>query len=129
MTDWTELQPGRWFPMTQGCETFTSTPDADVGYASSSVRTMHAVDVRIDEPLPEGWLAYELLAGMQISDRRFVPTRFYEYDPENDGAMEFARRVAEDRGARLAERKQAPDALIGTPVKVHPPPNSRILLA
>jgi hypothetical protein len=52
LLEYAELSPGRWFPMTQGIDSY----DCETSPAiRTGTRVLKATDVRINEPLPADW--------------------------------------------------------------------------
>lgn len=121
LTDWTEVAPGRWFPMTQGYRIFAETPQEDGDYPVTWERTLRAVEIRIDEPLPVDRFAIDFKIGVEIEDQRFDPPLRYPYDPE----MSFERwneiiaEAAAER-SRSEERTRRMDELVGQAAPAFP---------
>jgi thiol-disulfide isomerase/thioredoxin len=120
-SDYRELSPGRWFPMRHGGRFFMMEPAPDGSFPVAETVDLRAVEVRIDEPLPEDLFEPDLREGVEVSDHRYEPEIHYQYKADMTEA---------DRTSLLAERKEqleqfqeadaARDELIGTPALPFP---------
>jgi len=80
MSDYKEIKPGCWLPMTQGCDAFVTDSS---GQPYGDVHTdLKVVDVRINETLPDELFEMKLEEGVKVVDSRRGRTRTYEYKPE-----------------------------------------------
>ena len=80
MSDYKEVRPGCWLPMTQGCDAYVE----DIsGRPYVDIHTdLKVVDVRINEALPDELFEMKLEEGVKIVDSRRGRTQTYEYKPE-----------------------------------------------
>ena len=80
MSDYKEVRPGCWLPMTQGCDAFV---EDKCGRPYVDVHTdLTVVDVRINETLPDELFEMNLEEGVKVVDSRRGRTRTYTYKPE-----------------------------------------------
>ena len=79
MSDYKEVRPGCWLPMTQGCDAYV---EDKCGKPYVDVHTeLKVVDVRINEELPDELFAMKLEEGIKVVDSRRGRTRTYNYKP------------------------------------------------
>lgn len=80
MSDYKEIKPGCWLPVTQGCDAFVTDTS---GQPYVDVRTdLKVVDVRINEKLPDELFEMKFDEGVKVVDSRRGQTQTYEYKPE-----------------------------------------------
>jgi len=80
LDDYREVAPGCWFPMTQGYASYHRDESGQM-YLSFR-RDMKAVEIRVNEPLPDEIFHVELKEGVEIQDHRGKEFRRYIYVPE-----------------------------------------------
>jgi RNA polymerase sigma factor (sigma-70 family) len=115
LLDYQEVQPGRWFPMTQGyvmC-TFRST------FANPIVESIHELkvaEVKLDQPLSDALFAPPTMPeGVEVIDRTVEPALSYKFKKDRTAA-DWDQLLTEARKQRQKEEKEqaARDELIGT---------------
>ncbi|UCF17258.1 MAG: hypothetical protein JSW59_07310 [Phycisphaerales bacterium] len=80
MSDYKEVRPGCWLPMTQGCDAYA---EDTCGPPYVDVHTdLKVVDVRINEELPDELFEMKLEEGVKVVDSRRGRTRTYTYKPD-----------------------------------------------
>lgn len=80
LTDYRQVAPGCWFPMSQGYAIYDQ--DESARTYLSARRDSRAVEVRVNEPLSDELFKLGLREGAQVADSRFGETRIYRYAPE-----------------------------------------------
>jgi hypothetical protein len=80
MSDYKEVSPGCWLPMTQGCEVYSKDNTGKPCVETHS--DLKVVDARINESLPDGLFRMEIKEGAMVTDSRFGRTVTYAYKPE-----------------------------------------------
>ncbi len=80
MSDYKEVHPGYWLPMTQGCEVYSKDNSGKPCVETHS--DLKVVDARINESLPEELFRTEIKEGAIVADSRSGRTVTYAYKPE-----------------------------------------------
>ncbi|MEZ6192729.1 MAG: redoxin domain-containing protein [Phycisphaerales bacterium] len=119
MLDYQEVAPGMWFPMWQGYDCYDS--DAGVEPFISSTRDVRAVEVGVDQPLPDELFTIRFKEGVQVTDRRFDPCLIYPWK-KNMSEQEYQVLIEarEKEVAPMREARARRDALIGRPAPPFP---------
>ncbi len=110
LLDYRELAPGSWFPMTQTCDIFLEEPDEAGAYGVAAHRELRAVEVKVNERLPDGLFRLELVEGVHVYDQTHDPPLHYRY--QRNMPTEKWEAIVATAQEREAE-KAARDALIG----------------
>ena len=77
MSDYKEVRPGCWLPMTQGCEVYRKDNSGLPCIENHSY--LKIVDARINESLPDELFRMELKEGAMVADSRSGRTVMYTY--------------------------------------------------
>ena len=112
LSDYKEVAPGCWLPMTQGVS-FISVDDK--GDAFESARNeLEILDAKVNERLPATLFAVEFKEGERINDQTAEPPVTYRYK-ETFTPEEWAKIVAEgkERASRDLARQKRQAALLG----------------
>jgi len=80
MSDYKEVRPGCWLPMTQGCEVYRK--DNTGKYRVETHSDLRIVNVQINECLPEKLFRMDIKKGAKVVDSRFGRTVTYAYKPD-----------------------------------------------
>ncbi len=80
MSDYREVSPGCWLPMTQGYQLYER-DDGGEPYLLAR-RDLKVLEVRVNERLPDGLFKIELKRGVTVVDSRSGRTSRYTYEPE-----------------------------------------------
>jgi len=80
MSDYKEVRPGCWLPMTQGCEVYRK--DNTGQYRVETHSDLKIVDARINERLPDELFRMDIKEGAKVVDSRFGRTITYAYKPD-----------------------------------------------
>ena len=80
MSDYKEVRPGCWIPMTQGCEVYRKDNSGQPCIETHS--DLRIVDARINERLPDELFRMDIKEGAMIADSRSGRTVTYAYKPE-----------------------------------------------
>lgn len=80
MSDYKEVRPGYWLPMTQGCEVYRKNNSGLPCVETHS--DLRIVDARINERLPDELFRMDIKEGAMIADSRSGRTVTYTYKPE-----------------------------------------------
>jgi hypothetical protein len=80
LTDYRQVAPGCWFPMGEACATYER--DESGRTYMTARQDSRAVEVHVNEPLPDELFKLELREGVEVADMRFGGTRVYRYAPE-----------------------------------------------
>ena len=99
MSDYKEVRPGCWLPMTQGCEVYRKDNSGRPRVDTHSDLKM--VDARINERLPEELFRMEIKEGAMVADSRSGRTVTYAYKPEPPDLVGKALPESVDIGAGL----------------------------
>jgi thiol-disulfide isomerase/thioredoxin len=120
LLDYKEVQPGRWFPLTQGWASYEGTHAAPI---LSGAIELKAVEVKIDQPLADAAFKAPVPAdGANVYDRTTDPPLFYKQKKDRTPAeWEALREEARKQAAEDAKLKAARDALIGKAALDFPP--------
>ncbi|MHC4438397.1 MAG: hypothetical protein ACYS3S_13635, partial [Planctomycetota bacterium] len=80
MSDYKEIHPGCWLPMTQGCEVYSKN---NTGLPCMETHSdLKIVDARINEPLPDELFRMKIQEGAMVADSRSGRTITYRYKPD-----------------------------------------------
>jgi thiol-disulfide isomerase/thioredoxin len=111
LMDYKEVAPGKLFPMTQGS-----------GNASDgSTRELHAVEVTIDQPLPDDLFKMEIKDGAQVYDGTRDPPLFYK--AKHDRTPEEWQQIIDKAVAQkkmFDDEKTRENAMVGKPAVPFP---------
>jgi hypothetical protein len=80
MSDYEEVAPGCWFPMSQGYELYER-DDGGEPYLLAR-RDLKVLEARVNEKLPDELFQIELKRGVTVVDSRSGRTTRYTYEPE-----------------------------------------------
>ncbi len=80
MSDYKEIAPGCWLPMTQGCKVYRK--DNSGKYRLETHSDLKIVNAQINEPLPEKLFRMDIKEGAKVIDSRFGRTVTYSYKPD-----------------------------------------------
>jgi hypothetical protein len=80
MSDYKEVRPGCWLPMTQGCEVYSKDNSGKPRVETHS--DLKVVEARVNESLPDKLFQMEIKDGAIVTDSRFGRTITYTYKPE-----------------------------------------------
>jgi len=80
MSDYKEVQPGCWLPMTQGCEVYRKDNSGRPCVETHS--DLKIVDACINERLPDELFRMDIKEGATVTDSRSGRTITYAYKPE-----------------------------------------------
>ena len=117
--DYKEVADGCWFPMIQGYEIYDE--DSLGKTYLRSHRDLKALEVRINEKLPDELFQMEFKEGVQVGDSRFGGYVTYRYKANRtDEEWQEIREKARKRAERDTTEKQFKDALIGKPAPPFP---------
>ncbi len=117
LLDYRELAPGSWFPMTQNCDLFLEEPDDTGAYGVAARRELRAVEVKVNERLPDELFRLELIDGARIYDWSHDPPLSWRHEKDMPAEKwEAIIATAQDRHHEKASR----DALIGQPPPLFP---------
>ncbi len=100
MSDYKEVRPGCWLPMTQGCEVYRK--DNTGNYRVETHSDLKIVDARINERLPDELFRMQIKEGAMVTDSRSGRTITYTYKPEPPNLVGKALPESVDIGAGLA---------------------------
>ncbi len=80
MSDYRQVRPDWWFPMTQGYQVYKkdSTGEAFV----DARRNLKVLEIKVNEPLPAALFQLESKEGARVEDRRSGQLVAYEYRPK-----------------------------------------------
>ena len=119
LADYREVGPGRWFPMVQGYALFGETAPGKT--IVTGERRFKAVEVRVDEPLPDELFTVELREGVQVYDRTHEPALSYRYKKEmTDEEWAQITAQAKSKDERSKAREAQMSALSGKPAPAFP---------
>jgi thiol-disulfide isomerase/thioredoxin len=119
MLDYQEVAPGMCFPMWQGYDCYDS--DAGVEPFISSTRDLRAVEVGVDQPLPDELFTIRFKEGVQVTDRRFDPCLIYPWkESMSEREYQVLIEAREKEVAPMREARVRRDALIGRPAPPFP---------
>lgn len=121
LSDYQEIAPGKWIPMTQGYEFYLEEPNEDGSYVQSSRRELRVTEVKLNEALPDEMFTLELTPGIRLNDFRYDFPLSYPYEP--DMPQERWNTIlteARARHERWTGSAQAQDELIGQPAPPFP---------
>jgi thiol-disulfide isomerase/thioredoxin len=119
LLDYKEVQPGRWFPRTQGYACYHGTYEKPVTEFTTELKT---VELKPDEPLPDAlFTPPAMLEGAEIFDRTVEPPLAYKHKADRTPAEWQAMLAAARRERQADETQQAlRDELVGTPAQEFP---------
>jgi hypothetical protein len=80
MSDYRQVRPGWWFPMTQGYQIYKK-DSAGAAYVDSR-RDLKVLEIKANEPLPDALFRLEIKEGARVEDRRSGQLLAYEYRPK-----------------------------------------------
>ncbi len=80
MLDYKQIEPGKWFPMTQGAQWYLKEPDEDGKYVLKEELTLSINQIKLNEPLQDDLFEIELVEGIEVSDNRFDVPLSYPYE-------------------------------------------------
>ena len=103
MSDYREVQPGCWLPMTQGCEVYRKDNSGQPCVETHS--DLKVVDARINKPLPDELFRMEIKEGAMVADSRSGRTITYTYKPEPPNLVGKALPESEDTLALPGQAK------------------------
>ena len=106
MSDYKEVGPGCWLPMTQGCEVYRKDNTGRPCVETHS--DLKIVDARINESLPDKLFRMEIKEGAMVADSRSGRTITYTYKPEPPNLVGKTLPECDDLGAGLPS-EQAKD--------------------
>lgn len=110
-SNYREVAPGDWLPMTQGCHSYTEDGQSTTGECS-----IHITDVKVNQPLPDSLFHMEFTEGIEVNDWGHQPPLQYKYK-KHFTADEWNAILA--KGAENAKAinayEHAGDDLIGKP--------------
>jgi hypothetical protein len=107
MSDYKEVRPGCWLPMTQGCEVYHKDNSGKLCVETHSY--LKVVDARINEPLPDELFQMQIKEGAMVTDSRSGRTITYTYKPELPNLVGKALPESDDTGDGLVS-DQAKDS-------------------
>ena len=81
MLDYKQIEPGKWFPMTQGAQWYLKEPDENGKYILKETRTLSINQIKLNEPLQDDLFEIDLIEGVEVSDNRFDVPLSYAYEP------------------------------------------------
>jgi thiol-disulfide isomerase/thioredoxin len=117
--DYRQIQPGWWFPMTQGYHIFDRGDDME--YFVASRRDIVVEKVTLDEDFPDAWFDIPFKEDVRVVDYRFGGLVTYTYKGDmTDAEWEQIRAKAQQRADRDAAEQKALDARIGQPARDFP---------
>jgi hypothetical protein len=99
MSDYKEIRPGCWMPMTQGCEVYRK--DNAGEYHVETHSDLKVIDAHINESLPDELFRMQIKEGALVTDSRSGRTITYTYKPEPPNLVGKALLESEDIGAGL----------------------------
>jgi len=99
MSDYKEVGPGCWLPMTQGCEVYRK--DNSGKYRVETHSDLKIVNARINERLPEKLFRMEIKEGAKVVDSRSGRTVTYAFKPDPPDLVGKALPESEDISAGL----------------------------
>ena len=99
MSDYKEIRPGCWLPMTQGCEVYRKDNSGLPCIETHS--ELKIVDVHINESLPDELFRMQIKEGAMVTDSRSGRTVTYTYKPEPPNLVGKALPESVDIGADL----------------------------
>jgi hypothetical protein len=100
MSDYKEVRPGCWMPMTQGCEVYRKDNSGVPCVETHS--DLKIVDARINELLPDELFRMQIKEGTMVADSRSGRTITYTYKAEPPNLV----------GKALPESEDASDSLV-----------------
>jgi thiol-disulfide isomerase/thioredoxin len=107
-----QVQPGWWFPMSQGYHHFSY--GDDLQYFVASRRDIAIRQVEVNEELPEKMFQMEFREGVRVTDARFGGLVTYRYKKDmTEQEWEKIREQAVQRAERDAADKRDRDARLG----------------
>jgi len=80
MSDYRQIAPGWWFPMTQGYQIYKK-DSAGAAYVDSR-RDLKVVAIKVNQPLADELFQLEIRQGARVEDRRSGNLVTYEYRPQ-----------------------------------------------
>jgi thiol-disulfide isomerase/thioredoxin len=119
LLDYKEIQPGRWFPMTQGYASYQGTYEKPVTEFTTELKT---VELKLNEPLPDAlFTPPAIVEGAEIFDRTVDPPLAYKHKADRTPA-EWQAMLAAARTERQADETQQAlrDELVGKPAPEFP---------
>jgi hypothetical protein len=99
MSDYQEIQPGCWLPMTQGCKVYRKD-----NFGQPRIEThsdLKIVDARINDSLPDELFRMDIKEGAMVADSRSGRTKMYTYKSQPPDMVGKALPECEDIGAGL----------------------------
>ena len=99
MSDYKEIGPDYWLPMTQGCEVYRKDNTGEPRVETHS--DLKVVDARINASLPDELFRMDIKEGAMVTDNRFGRTVTYEDKPEPPNLVGKALPESTDIGASL----------------------------
>lgn len=99
MSDYKEVRPGCWLPMTQGCEVYRKDNSGRPCVETHS--ELKIVDARINKRLPDKLFRMDIKEGAMIADSRSGRTIMYTYKPEPPNLVGKALPDCDDMGTGL----------------------------
>ncbi len=119
--DYREVAPAKWFPLTQGIQSFADEPDDDGQFPVRSTKELRATEIKINQPLPDALFTIELQDGVEVRDLRQDPPLNYRY--QHNMPKEKWKAIVEKAKQNEAEWQEANaklDALVGQPAPSFP---------
>jgi hypothetical protein len=80
MSDYQQVRPGWWLPMTQGYQIYKK-DSAGEAFVDAR-RDLKVLEIKVNEPLPDTLFQLELKEGARVEDRRSGQLVAYEYRPK-----------------------------------------------
>ena len=80
MSDYRQVVPGGWFPMTQGYQVYNK--DKDERAYVESRRDLKVLEIKVNEPLGDRLFCLEIPEGVRVQDKRSGQVVTYEYRPK-----------------------------------------------
>jgi thiol-disulfide isomerase/thioredoxin len=116
--DYKEVAPNCWMPMTQSYEVFDDDEQPPIVGCS---RTLKAVDVRVNQPLPDDLFKMDFKKGVEVYDATHDPPLRYKYKRSfTPDEWQAIVKKAQDDKAMMARIKEDQEAVIGKPAAAFP---------
>ncbi|MCH8824896.1 MAG: TlpA family protein disulfide reductase [Planctomycetes bacterium] len=80
MLDYKQIEPGKWFPMTQGAQWYLKEPDENGKYILKETRTLSINQIKLNQPLQDNLFEIDLIEGVEVNDMRFDVPLSYPYE-------------------------------------------------
>lgn len=118
LSDYQEVAPGCWFPMSQGYDLYDDEQSPPILGTS---RRLKAIEVKVNQPLPDDLFQMEFAEGVEVYDTTHEPPLSYKYKKSFTAAEWKA--IVDRAAAQEAMQRQiarAQNALVGKPAPEFP---------